>query len=1167
VSSHTSSWHLKFLLIEFQLQGLAKAQKLGMGGKQITRVSKKWNGVFLALGVLSTGTILILMSFIPLIQALKQEANQRLLLSVQSKTLAVEEYFHRLQGIAKSITYQTQISQNFKVNSQAQPRIQPKTISEQQYFANLLSQFPEIAGFSYFDNTGRPMKRGGVAVPLSLLPHQLTSLKPVQMIERVNLDGVSYLAVSVPIETPSKQPVGMNIVLFKLAGLEKIINQNFGLNFENETVIGKIHPQGVEFLISQPHLERQEQQLTQSELDEMGSRLVISNYHHQLVEIWSCWQSSTCRPLNWPPSSPTVYSETTYLSTLPVYTPLGIAFQKSAEQGSGVLLFHPKNAPDTLIAYHRISESSWHLATQISTRVLFAPIYLQIAFTAGSLLALFWLIIGAFILWKLRMTHSAIRHLTLDVNSSSLNPTLEPSALQISDFPKLPALAESSVWEMSLSTNATDAFWEWNLITNEVYFSPQWKHWVARLENEITSHPNEWFKRIYPEDLERVKAEITVHLAGTSSYFRNEHRLLDQDGHYRWILTQAVTLRDATRKACRMAGSMTDITEYKRIQEETLHLAAFPKHDPNPVLACDQFGHLIYMNPATQELLIQLGYRQPEDLLPENHRKIVSNCLVNNEREDCLEVQLKQRKFSWSYNPIHDLNIVHLYGIDITDRQQAEEKLLQAAWHDSLTGLPNRTLFLRCLEQVVTFAKQGKQDLFAILFLDLDRFKVVNDSLGHLFGDQFLIEIAQRLATCLDQKYTSKQSQTTLSEPLTSAQLACQTNLVARLGGDEFIILLGKIQDISEVINLAESIQKELTLPVYLDDHEVFTTVSIGIAIAAYRQQPGQVEFSGYPYDQPEDLLRDADIAMYRAKALGKARYVVFDGAMHQRTLRLLQLENDLRRALHSETLKIITPQQEAATWSVSDSMFIEFMLYYQPIVALDTGRIAGFEALVRWQHPERGLVSPTEFIPVAEETGLIVPLGSWVLQQACWQLHKWQEQFPNNRDLTMTVNLSGKQLSQSDLLEQIDQILEKTGINPINLKLEITESVLMDNAAVAISVLEQLRGRNIGLCIDDFGTGYSSLSYLHRFPINTLKIDRSFVSEMSGDDENSEIVRAIVTLAHNLGMYVVAEGVETEKQLVQLWALQCEYGQGYFFSKPLTAFDAEALMATEPQW
>ncbi|HIK29432.1 MAG TPA: EAL domain-containing protein [Oscillatoriaceae cyanobacterium M7585_C2015_266] len=620
---------------------------------------------------------------------------------------------------------------------------------------------------------------------------------------------------------------------------------------------------------------------------------------------------------------------------------------------------------------------------------------------------------------------------------------------------------------------------------------------------------------------------------------------------------RGVAIRDSNGKAICIEGTTCDITASKEAireatpqeSEKNLRLAAFPINNPNPVLATDQWGNITYMNPAAERLLSKIGISEPLGFLPENHAAIARRCLECGQGESQIEVTVavrkaalqEQRVFSWSYHPVPELNTVHLYGIDITERQWAEEQLLQAALHDGLTGLPNRTLFIHRLEAAIARAKKNPSYLFAVLFLDLDRFKVVNDSLGHVLGDRFLIAIARRLETCLR-----------------------PGDVVARMGGDEFTILLCGFTDISVVNRFAERILKELSLPINLNGYEVFTTASIGITIAAYSQKPGIEDILARPYEQPEELLRDADLAMYRAKAEGKARYVIFDSTMHKRAVALLQMENELRRALNESGKPVLLqggiPSQET-------SHPAPFVLYYQPIVALDTGRIAGFEALVRWIHPERGLISPSEFIPVAEESGLIVPLGNWVLLEACRQLRQWQEKFPAARELTISVNLSGKQLSQPDLLSQIDSILQQTGIDAYCLKLEITESVLMDNAAAAVALLEQLRARNIGLCIDDFGTGYSSLSYLHRFPINTLKIDRSFVVEMGGDNENSEIARAIVMLAHNLGMYVVAEGVETEQHLVQLWAMQCEYAQGYFFSKPLDSKAAEELIAAEPQW
>ena len=432
---------------------------------------------------------------------------------------------------------------------------------------------------------------------------------------------------------------------------------------------------------------------------------------------------------------------------------------------------------------------------------------------------------------------------------------------------------------------------------------------------------------------------------------------------------------------------------------------------------------------------------------------------------------------------------------DITDRKRAERQLVHDAFHDALTGLPNRAWFIEQLEISLDQYRCQRKRMFAVLFLDLDRFKLINDSIGHMVGDQLLIGIANRLRHCLR-----------------------PSDKVARLGGDEFTILLDGIQNAAEAVEVADRVQKHLSQPFNLGGYETFTTVSIGIA------------FSDPHYEAPEDFLRNADTAMYQAKSLGKARYVIFDKDMHARAVHLLQLESDLRRAVDRS----------------------EFYIDYQPIVRLDTGMLIGFEALVRWQHPERGLISPDNFIAVAEETGSIVPIGQWVLLQACLQMKRWQEKHSSAAPLSISVNLSGRQFGHTNLLEQITQILNSTGLDPRTLKLEITESIVMENVESTAGTLEKLRKLGVELSIDDFGTGYSSLSYLHRLPIDTLKIDRSFVSRIGENNENKEIVRTIIMLAQNLGMGVIAEGVETKEQLDLLRELDCQCVQGFLMSRPL---------------
>ena len=427
--------------------------------------------------------------------------------------------------------------------------------------------------------------------------------------------------------------------------------------------------------------------------------------------------------------------------------------------------------------------------------------------------------------------------------------------------------------------------------------------------------------------------------------------------------------------------------------------------------------------------------------------------------------------------------------------------------YDRLTGLPNHELLLQHIRQEINFCKTRVDYSFAVLFIDIDRFKIINSSLGRIIGDRLLIAVAERLKTCLRTH-----------------------DFIARMGNDEFVILLSNVEHLQYATNVAERIYRELAVTFDLAGYEVFIEASIGIAIG------------DRAYDRPDSLLRDAELALSNAKRQNKLPYGIFNQSMRGEALTLLQLENDLRNAIKQE----------------------EFVLHYQPIICLASNKIKGFEVLVRWRHPQKGLISPGNFIPLAEETGLIIPLGFWVLREACLQMHRWQHKFNGLLDWKISVNIASQQLSLPNFVEQVMQILAETKLDPYNLKLEITESSLVEDTEQTISILKQLKSFGIEFSLDDFGTGYSSLSYLHQFPFDTLKIDRSFVSSVGNNAEKLGIVRAIVTLARNLGMDTIAEGIETVSQLTKLKALKCEYGQGYYLSKPLDKVILENLIAAD---
>ncbi|ACB50487.1 putative diguanylate cyclase/phosphodiesterase [Crocosphaera subtropica ATCC 51142] len=437
---------------------------------------------------------------------------------------------------------------------------------------------------------------------------------------------------------------------------------------------------------------------------------------------------------------------------------------------------------------------------------------------------------------------------------------------------------------------------------------------------------------------------------------------------------------------------------------------------------------------------------------------------------------------------------------------KAQDELLFYARHDSLTHLANRRLFLERVDLALKRVHEESNYIFAVLVIDLDRFKMINDSDGHMVGDRLLMEVSRTLET-----------------------LVSPADTVARLGGDEFAILLDPIEDVNEALRVAQEIKNTLTTSFFIQNREVFTSPSIGLTISLPN------------YQSALEILRDADIAMGQAKEKGRGRYEIFNQQMHTQALKLLTLETDLRHGIEKE----------------------EFEVYYQPIMTLNPIALVGFEALIRWQHPHKGFISPGEFIPVAENTGLIIPIGKIVLEKVCYQLQTWKKNHPHTTVLKVAVNLSSQQFNNPDLVEEIDEILEKTGLNSNNLKIEITETSLIEHSLETIKLLKELKQRNLEICLDDFGTGYSSLSYLHRFPVDTLKIDRSFVNCIGQPDENLEIIQSIIPLAHNLGMTVVAEGIETEEQLIYLQQLHCDFGQGYFFNRPLPPTEAEKLLET----
>jgi diguanylate cyclase (GGDEF)-like protein/PAS domain S-box-containing protein len=631
---------------------------------------------------------------------------------------------------------------------------------------------------------------------------------------------------------------------------------------------------------------------------------------------------------------------------------------------------------------------------------------------------------------------------------------------------------------------------------------------------------------LYPDPEDRRRWQRVVGSASSAQSF--EARVRRFDGTIIWVRFTVRAVRGDGGEILRYDGALEDITDRHRAEEALRsseeRFRSLVQNASDLICILDAQGIVRYESPSHRRVLgtdpeQHAGRSLPELVHPED-RPVLENALRRLVEEPREIVTCEYRLLhgdadgggGWRVLESTASNLlgqpavagIVLNAHDITDHKRAEAKLLHDALHDELTGLPNRALFMDRLRHSMERSRREPELLTAVLFLDLDRFKIVNDSLGHLVGDELLIQISGSLAGALRPSDT-----------------------IARVGGDEFAILLEGGRDVSDAVRVAERIHDRLTTAVNLGGHEVFITASIGIAVHTPE------------YERPEDLLRDADTAMYRAKSSGRACHVVFNRVMHRFVMARLQLETDLRRAVERRQLRV----------------------HYQPFVDLAADEVTGFEALVRWHHPRRGLLPPDEFLSVAEETGLIVPIGRFVLVEGCRKIRELQRKYPEHRSLKLTVNLSNKQFFQADLFDQIAEALAASGLDPACLGLEITEGVIIRQADSASSRFSRLKSLGVQLYLDDFGKGYSSLSYLHRFPMDILKIDRSFVSRIEEAEGNFAIVKAIVTLAHQLGMEVVAEGIQTADQRARLRGLGCEYGQGFFLSPPVPGEEVEPLL------
>jgi len=661
--------------------------------------------------------------------------------------------------------------------------------------------------------------------------------------------------------------------------------------------------------------------------------------------------------------------------------------------------------------------------------------------------------------------------------------------------------------------------------SSTTYVSPQNETILGYTPEECLADPDHWVKILHPDDRDRVLAEDRRSNENGDS-FTMEYRQFAKDGSVVWLRDEATLVRGEGGEPLYWLGVQTEVTESKlteaRLREAEARYRSLVERVPVAIYRqeIDHNGAVSYISPQIEAIT---GYAPEEyadpafwvrTMHPEDRQRV----LDEDERTDRTgePYRVEFRKFArdgsliWLRDEavlVRDSGGEPLYwqGVvsDITERKTLEERLEHQAFHDPVTGLPNRRLFVDRLGQALRRTRRRKGRRVTVLFMDLDGFKNVNDSLGHEAGDLLLSVVAQRLRRCLRPE-----------------------DALARFGGDEFVVLVEDVDDSAEAVRVAERITEELRWPFRLKRRELYVAASIGISLGDARTH------------DPEDLLRDADTAMYRAKEAG-SDYSLFDPAMHERAMGHLELENDLRRAIQEE----------------------EFIVHYQPIVRLDDRSVWGVEALVRWEHPERGLLNPDEFVPLAEESGLVVPMGTAVLEEACRRAKGWQEAYPKMPPLIVYVNLSARQLARPDLAEAVEGALRRTGFEGNCLGLDVTETVYVKALEGNTAALDRLREMGVRVSIDDFGTGYSSLSYLKRLPADALKIDKSFVRGLGEDVEDTTIVRMVVELAHTLGMEVIAEGVETEEQAALLAEMGCDKAQGYHFSRPLPPEDVPGFL------